>query len=155
MSLCGQLQKARLLPRAARLERPLAVARPSATLLRKTPSVSLVMRGHVRARGEVGPYLLGQTWDDDGEALGLTRIEATPSLLESPEQEEAFGRLAAEFTFKEARLCYGKLHEATTKFLHKLIRLGLLRKVGRGQYRKTESSCQRGLSPESTVVAIA
>jgi hypothetical protein len=141
----------------------LAVARPSAALLRRMSgsnqepdqNVSLVMRGHLRTRGEVGPYLLGLTFDEEGEPLGYARIEATPSLLDSPEQEQSFDRLPAEFTFKEARLGYGKLHEATSKFLHKLIRLGLLRKVGRGRYRKVESSRQGGLSQESAVVAVA
>jgi hypothetical protein len=63
--------------------------------------------------------------------------------------------MAAEFTFKEARLSYGKQHEATSDFLRKAIRLGLLRKIARGQYRKTEGSRATGLSAEATVVAIA
>ena len=133
----------------------LAVSRPSDALLRKAPGVSLVMRGHVRTRGEVGPYLLGLTWDDDGEPLGYARIEATSALMENPEQEEVFGQLPGEFTFKEAGLRYGKQHEATNKFLHKLIRLGLLRKIARGRYRKIESSRERGLSAQPSVVAIA
>jgi hypothetical protein len=115
----------------------------------------MVLRGHARTRGEVGPYLLGRQWDDDGEPLGYERIEATPVLIENEEQEKVFEQLPAEFTFKATRLSYGRQDEATSKFLHKLIRLGLLRKIARGQFRKTESSPERGVSPQAAVVAIA
>ena len=67
-------------------------------------------------------------------------------MLENADQEEAFGRLPESFTFKEARGIYGRDCSASAMFVQKLMRLGLLRKVGRGQYRKTESGANASVA---------
>ena len=116
----------------------LAVARPAARP-GKSGAADLVLRGHCRIRGEIGPFLLTRKWDDSGEPAGYDRLEATAAMLENTDQEAAFGRLPESFTFKEARGIYGRDCPASAMFLHKLMRLGLVRKVARGQYRKIET----------------
>jgi hypothetical protein len=113
----------------------LAVARPA-----KAGAADLILRGHCRVRGEIGPFLLTRKWDDSGEPAGYDRLEATTAMLENSDQEAAFHRLPESFTFKEARGTYGRECPASAMFLHKLMRLGLVRKVGRGQYCKTENA---------------
>jgi hypothetical protein len=106
---------------------------------RRNNDDTLVLRGHLRTHGEVGPYFLSRVWDDVGQPLGYRRFEATPQMLENPEQEETFRKLPQAFCFTEARLLYGKQNQAASTFLQKLIRLGLVRKTGHGQYQKNET----------------
>ena len=56
--------------------------------------------------------------------------------LDHPQQEAVFDRLAESFLFKDVRRLYDKPDETTNVFIHKMMRLGLVRKVARGQYRK-------------------
>ncbi len=107
--------------------------------------VTLVLRGHYRTRGEVGPFLLRRRWDADGEPLGYERLRSDPSMLENPEQQAVYQRLPESFRFNEACRLYGRQSESTIRFLRKLIELGLVRKVARGQYRKEESAPEAGL----------
>ena len=109
----------------------------------------LVLRGHFRTRGEIGPFTIARKWDDSGEPTGYDRAEATVTMLENPDQEAAFLALGESFHFKQARMIYGKQGQATTRFLHKLIRLGLASKIGRGEYRKNEVAQNAGLTPET------
>ncbi len=100
---------------------------------------TLVLRGQARTRGEIGPIYLRRCWDAEGEPLGYERFEPQPSLLKHPEQEAAYHQLPDSFRFKDVRLALGKSVEATYRFLHRLIGLGLISKVAYGEYRKCES----------------
>ena len=53
-------------------------------------------------------------------------------------QQAAFERLPESFSFKDARMIYGRQDPAVNLFLHKLIRLGWVDKTGRGQYHRRE-----------------
>lgn len=97
---------------------------------------TLVLRGHYRTRGEVGPFLLRRRWDAAGEPLGYERFRADPRVLENAEQEAVYQRLPESFPFREACRLYGRQSESTNQFLRKLMQFGLLRKASRGQYRK-------------------
>ena len=63
---------------------------------------TLVLRGHYRTRGDVGPFLLRRRWDADGEPLGYERFRCDPSMLENPEQQGVYQRLPESFRFNEA-----------------------------------------------------
>jgi hypothetical protein len=95
-----------------------------------------VLSGHFRTRGEVGPFLIRRQRDVHGDPAGYARFEPVPALIENADQEAAFAQLAHEFTFGEARAMIGKGAAATNWFVQKLIRLGLVYKIERGQYRK-------------------
>lgn len=99
-------------------------------------SADLVLRGHVRTRGEVGPFLLQRVWDDDGEPCGYERVTPNLAMIENPDQQAAYEDLGETFSFKDARLRLDKPNKVTNDFVHKLIRLGLARKVARGNYQK-------------------
>jgi hypothetical protein len=96
----------------------------------------IVLCGHVRTHGEVGPFLIRRHRDADGDPAGYARFEPVPGLIENAEQEAAFATLPDEFTFGEARATLGKGAATTNWFVQKLIRLGLVHKMERGQYRK-------------------
>src|SRR5438552_3861933 len=73
--------------------------------------VALVLRGHSRTRGEIGPFLLRRVWDAEGEPLGYERVTPAPALLKNPEQEAAFLGLPDAFQFRDAMRLYGKRNE--------------------------------------------
>jgi hypothetical protein len=56
--------------------------------------------------------------------------------LGNPDQESAFQRLPKQFAFKDAKREYGKTDKAPKDFLNKCIFVGILTKVGRGEYEK-------------------
>jgi hypothetical protein len=114
----------------------LAFARREKAVVREEGAAQLVLSGHFRTRGDVGPYLLNRVWDGDGEPMCYERFEATPSLIANPLQELAFSQLSERFSFKQAQLAMGRAPEAVNWFIQKLIRLGLAQKTGHGQYRK-------------------
>jgi KaiC/GvpD/RAD55 family RecA-like ATPase len=116
---------------------------------------TLILRGHLRTHGEVGPYFLSRVWDTAGEPLGYRRFQAAPQMLQNPKQEQAFQKLPPTFSFTEARLVYGKQNHATTMLLQKMIRLGLARKKGHGQYQKSETGQNRELCPQVDVPSAA
>jgi hypothetical protein len=99
--------------------------------------VALVMKSHVKVKGETGPYYLERICDGAGEPIGYSRIVGV-KLLNNPEQETAFEKLPDRFSFKEAKAIYGKTDNPTDQWLKKCIAAGLLRKVGRGKYEKVE-----------------
>jgi len=54
----------------------------------------LVLRGHVRTRGEVGPFLLRRKWaDGDDEPLGYERLTVEPAMLGNAAQEACLAGL--------------------------------------------------------------
>jgi hypothetical protein len=58
-------------------------------------------------------------------------------------EQEVFAHLPETFSFKDARLLHGKGYQSTNVLLHKMMRLGLVCKTGRGQYRKVGGSGAR------------
>jgi len=93
------------------------------------------MRMHAKLEGEVGPLYIERVLDADGEPVGYVRIRGA-ALLGNPDQERAFNSLGNEFHFTDAKSVYGRSDQPTTDFLKKAIAADLLRKVGRGRYRK-------------------
>lgn len=96
--------------------------------------ISLVLRGHAKLQGEVGPIYLERVLDEHGEATGYRRVSAV-ALLSDPHQIATFNSLPAEFIFKEAGIKYQRTSDPTNKFLKKCIGLGILEKSD-GFYRK-------------------
>ena len=92
----------------------------------------LVIRGHVRIAGEVGPFYLERIFNDDEQAIGYRRLEGV-EFLNNKDQQDAFDKLPLVFTFKEAKATYGRKDQATVGFLQKCERLGILRKPGKGR----------------------
>lgn len=86
----------------------------------------LVLRGHFRTHGEVGPYYLRRVRDEAGVPMGYERGIDDLVLSKLPE----------EFSFKEARLCYGRQNQATIEWLDALIARGFVERIKRGKYRK-------------------
>jgi hypothetical protein len=87
----------------------------------------LILRGHFRSRGEVGPFLLRRKRaDGDGEPLGYERFAAHAGLLENAEQEAFFACLPEAFSYKDLRLLWGKSNESAQLLVHKMMRLGLV-----------------------------
>jgi RecA/RadA recombinase len=126
----------------------LALARRAPAKVRTEGAADLVLSGHFRTRGDVGPFLIRRIWDADGEPVGYQRFEANPALMANEEQERAFHQLSEEFTFGEACRALGKVDESTNWFIHKLVRLGLARKVGRGKYRKCILCAREGVTTQ-------
>jgi hypothetical protein len=97
--------------------------------------VALVVRGFGRVRGEIGPFYLARAFSEDGEAVGYRKLRSA-ELLFNREQQEALARLGNRFRTGEARIAYRRGDQATSDWLNKSVRLGLIRKVGRGQWEK-------------------
>jgi len=116
----------------------LAIAPPKSA--RENDAIALLLRGHSRTRGEIGPYLLRRVLDSNGDPSGYERLEATASLLKSAEQERIFQNLPESFCFTDALRITGKHDQVINRLLHDLVRLGLIRKVARGQYQKCGSA---------------
>ena len=72
---------------------------------RKKNDGSLVLRGHLRTHGEIGPWLLTRIWDDAGAPLAYRRLSATPQKLDNAEQEETFARFTGKRTRLPATTC--------------------------------------------------
>jgi hypothetical protein len=116
---------------------------------RSRDDAPLILRGHFRARGEVGPFLLRRKRAGD-EPLGYERYTVDPAVVRDvsrdtlrKEEQEVFTHLLETFSFKDARLLHGKGYQSTNVLIHKMIRLGLVCKTGRGQYRKVGGSGER------------
>ena len=68
-------------------------------------NASLIIRAHVRVRGELGPFYLERTLDEDQQPTGYRRLSGCEFLKK--DQQDAFEKLPATFTFKEAKGIYG------------------------------------------------
>jgi hypothetical protein len=104
--------------------------------------IALVMRGFRRLRGEIAPVYIARVLDDEGEALGYRQMVGA-ELLFKPEQQATFARLGEVFSFGEAKRTYGRRDQATSDFLKKAERIGLIRKVGRGRFEKIPHAPER------------
>jgi hypothetical protein len=110
------------------------------------PSAELVLRGHYKLRGEIGPWQLARKYDETGEPTGYFRL--TGIALLNPDQLDAFDRLPKEFTFTEAERVYGKRGgNPTAKFLSQCQAVGVLEKQGR--HKKTRYMKVEPNTPES------
>lgn len=107
----------------------LGVDRPS------NPNACLVVAGHIRVSGELNPFYLERVFDEDEKPIGYQVLSGV-EFLGNKEQQEKFDKLPQSFTFKEAKVVYGRQSQATVDFLEKCQRIGLLRKLGKGQYEK-------------------
>jgi hypothetical protein len=96
----------------------------------------LILRGYSKLKGEFGPLSLERVANDHGEPIGYRRLQGL-KLLDNEEQMGKYQEFPNEFTFKEAKLTYGRGDQATRDFLRKAIEFGLLEQVSRGLYRKT------------------
>jgi KaiC/GvpD/RAD55 family RecA-like ATPase len=114
----------------------LAFARRGKYMAREQGAGQLVLSGHFRTRGDVGPFILNRVWDGDGEPVCYERFEAAPSMIDNPLQEAAFSRLPEQFSFRQAQFEMGHGPESANWFIQKLIRLGLAKKTGHGKYQK-------------------
>jgi len=103
----------------------------------RTTGEDLVLGGHYRTRGAIGPFLIRRAYNGDGEPTGYARFEPDPALIANGEQEAAFAELPGDFSFAVAQDSLRKPPETTNQFIHKLIRLGLAKKVARGKYQKS------------------
>jgi hypothetical protein len=103
----------------------------------KAHAGELVLRWHRRVYGEGGPQYVERAYDDDGKPIGY-RVITGIKLLNNPEQEAAFQKLAREFSFKEAKYIYGRSDDPTKKWLNKCESVGVLVQTGRGTYRRTD-----------------
>ena len=99
------------------------------------PNACLVVRGHVRINGEVGPFYLERAFDDDEQPIGYKRLSGV-ELLDNKDQQAAFDKLPPAFSFKEAKTNYGRHDQPTADFLSKCQRVGILRKPAKGRYEK-------------------
>jgi hypothetical protein len=99
--------------------------------------VALVLRGFGRVRGEIGPFYLARDRDENGDPAGYRALSGA-ELLINPEQQSALAVLPPTFRFKQAKQAYRHGDQATTNFLVKCISLGLVDKLGRGNYQKVD-----------------
>jgi len=97
--------------------------------------IALVLAGFGRVRGEIGPLFIARAFDEDGEPLGYRRMIGV-ELLFNEDQQQAFSRLPQTFRTGEAKRIYGRQDQATGDYLKKCQRLGLVKKISRGQYEK-------------------
>ena len=106
---------------------------------RSPEELALVLRGFGRVRGEIGPLYLARTYDEDSKPLGYRKLVGA-QLLFGDEQQRALAQLEPRFTTGQAKTAYGRGDQATSDWLQKCARLGLIRRVGRGQWEKTPDS---------------
>jgi len=102
-----------------------------------TDDISLILKGFARLSGEFGPMFLKREFDEEGVAALGYRPLIGLELLSNPEQEAAFRKLPKEFSFTQARQAYGRRDQATSGWLQKLQRIGVLKHVKGGPYTKT------------------
>lgn len=96
----------------------------------------LLFAGFQRIRGDIGPIYLARKRDEDAEPLGYVRATLGAEALNNTAQSTAYQSLPASFSTGDARRAYVKGDQATSDFLAKCTRMGLLKRVGRGQWQK-------------------
>ena len=96
-------------------------------------NAALVMRGHVRVTGDIGPFYLERIFDNNEQPISYRKMSGVQFL--GKEQQTAFEALPADFSFKDAKAKYGRQSQATVDFLKKCQRAGILIQE-RGGYSK-------------------
>lgn len=102
---------------------------------KRNPDAAFVMKFHVKTKGPSESVYIERVLDEDGADLGYRRLIGI-ALLGNDEQEAAFKKLPAQFTFKQAKHTYGRSDDPTRDWLLKCVGAGLVRQTGRGQYQK-------------------
>jgi KaiC/GvpD/RAD55 family RecA-like ATPase len=100
---------------------------------------ALILRWYLKSKGEAGPLYLERVCDEDGEPFGY-RALTDLRLMANPDQEAAFRKLPVKFAFDEAKKVFGRTDDPTNKWLRKCASLGLVKKVGRGRYERTDKT---------------
>jgi hypothetical protein len=100
---------------------------------------ALILRWYRKSKGEAGPLYLERVCDEDGEPFGY-RALADLRLMANLDQEAAFRKLPVKFAFEEAKKAFGRTDDPTNKWLRKCASLGLVKKVGRGRYERTDKT---------------
>jgi len=104
-------------------------------------NAALVMKWFVKLEGESENVYIERVIGEDGGPIGYRRITGI-ALLGNMEQQTAFAKLPARFTFKEAMRIYNKTDKPTREWLLKCIGAGVLRQVEkRGVYERLDASC--------------
>lgn len=101
---------------------------------------ALVMRGHFKLEGEVGPYHIRRDYDEQGQAIGYGRI--TGLALLSQIERDRYTKLPGSFTWKEAEslLFPGKKGgKALSQLLHRAISASILNKIKKSKTEVTYS----------------
>ena len=109
--------------------------------------IAIVFEGYGRIRGAIPRTYLARIFDEDGQAIGYREAELVIS-VDNPEQQKAFAALPTSFRHKEAKMKYGRGAQATTDFLDKFIKAGLLEKKGT-LYVKTAKGKSSGQVPSN------
>lgn len=87
-----------------------------------------------RVHGDSPLVLLERVFDEEGEPAGYRQL--TGEALLSPQRREALEKLQSEFSFKDAKGALGRADDPTNKFLRAAMQAEVVRKIGRGRYRK-------------------
>lgn len=91
---------------------------------------AMIMRGHFKLEGEVGPYHIRRDYDDQGQAIGYGRI--TGLALLSQIERDRYTKLPGTFTWKEAEnlLFPGKKGgKALSQLIHRALSASILSKI--------------------------
>lgn len=112
------------------------------TTLNSTASeqMALVIRGHIRVRGDFGPVHLSRVYDDHGAERGYRKLVGADML--TPEEKQVWAKLPDNFAFKDARSAYNSISkkgdQGIADFLRKCISVDLLvQPMRRGPYEKS------------------
>jgi archaellum biogenesis ATPase FlaH len=109
---------------------------------RDREEIALVLKGFARVHGQIGVVYVARVLDEEGEPLAYREMTGV-ELLFNADQEAAFAGLPEAFTTGEAGRIYGRQDQATSDFLDKMQRIGLIRKIGRGRFEKIPHSPER------------
>jgi hypothetical protein len=80
--------------------------------------ISLVLRGFGRVRGEIDPIYVARDSDENGDPVGYRHLVGAELLFDNHRQN-ALASLPQQFTFKDAKVAYGKQDQATSNFLRR------------------------------------
>jgi len=102
-------------------------------------NAALLMKWFVKLDGESENVYIERVLDDNGNPIGYRRITGV-GLLGNEEQQIAFTKLPARFTFKQAMRIYDKTDKPTREWLLKCIGAGILRQPEpRGAYERMDA----------------
>jgi len=97
----------------------------------------LIIKGHYKLRGAIGPLHIGRTYDEDGDPTGYQRL--TGIKLLSPEQQTVFAQLPDPFTNKQLGETSKRNPKIVADWLRNWRAAGVIRKTGehkQTRYRK-------------------
>jgi len=81
----------------------------------KLGGAELVIKGHYKLKGAIGPIFVGRVRDEDGEPIGYSRVSGL-KLLDG-DQQAVFAKLNDEFRFKDVVKASGKNPKIVTDWL--------------------------------------